>query len=258
MAQLRFSEATALTPGAGPGTFDADIDGIWGVGGNANGGYLMAILARAAMAATGSAFTHSIAASFLSPGHDGPAEVRTDVLRRGRTATFVRASLHQQDRTLLDATLVVGPTPTGDPEVAVAMSTPPPVELCIPAKSAIVTLLERITVDHDPATNPLVPGEPVVRAWVALREPEKPDPLLALLACDALVPSVHRIGHTGWAPTVQLTALVHAVPAPGPLAVECRLGEVRDGWWDEEMTVADTTGRLIARARQLARLPRPA
>ncbi|MGQ0623914.1 MAG: thioesterase family protein [Sporichthyaceae bacterium] len=253
---MRFSEATAIRASASAGIFEVDIDAVWGVAGNANGGYLLAVLARAAMCASGTAFTHSIAASFLSPGRRGPAQVRTEVLRSGRTATYVRATLLQHDQVLIDASLVTGPVPTGEPEVAMRPAALPPLEHCLRAESAIVTLLERMTVDHDPGTNPLEPGDPVVRAWVGLREPEDPDPLVALLAADALVPSVHRIGHPGWAPTVQLTAVLHAIPAPGPLAVECRLGEIRDGWWDEEMTVADTAGRLVARARQLARLPR--
>jgi hypothetical protein len=38
--------------------------------------------------------------------------------------------------------------------------------------------------------------------------------------------------------------------------VEAAAGELRDGWFDEEARVFDATGRLIARGRQLARLPR--
>ena len=157
---------------------------------------------------------------------------------------------------VIDAHLVVGPVPQGVPDLAVAPFAMPPREQCRPARSEIVSLLDHLRVDNDPATDPLVPGEGVVRSWVDLREPEAPDHLFAVLVGDALIPTVHRLGHPGWAPTVQLTALLHTVPAPGALAAQSTIGEIRDGWFDEETAVVDATGRLVSRVRQLARLPR--
>ncbi len=47
-----FAEATAVTP-AGPSAWQGEIRPGWDIGGNANGGYLLAIGARALLAATG-------------------------------------------------------------------------------------------------------------------------------------------------------------------------------------------------------------
>ena len=59
----------------------------------------------------------------------------------------------------------------------------------------------------------------------------------------------------GWAPTVQLQVLVRALPAPGWCLVEARASEVAGGWVDEDYRIWDSTGRLVAQSRQLARVP---
>jgi hypothetical protein len=253
-----FAEATAVTD-LGGGVFEGCIDATWGVFGNANGGYLLAIMARAAMQGTGRDFPYVVSASYLRPGKDGPVRVEVETIRAGRTATHARVVLSQGEGPALDATMVLGDAPSGSvdhPEKPPAMPVP---ETCWPItdRAPGIDILDRMTFRYAPGFGPREPeGEPIVRGWVDLIEPEATDSVFGLLAADALVPSVQRLGKIGWAPTVQLTAYLHAVPAPGPLAVEVALGEMRDEWFDESMVVTDTTGRMIVRARQLARLPR--
>lgn len=82
--------------------------------------------------------------------------------------------------------------------------------------------------------------------------------LFALLAGDILPPTVFNLGGApGWAPTVQLTALLRAHPAPGWLRVASRADVVTGAWFDEDVTVIDTTGRVVCQARQLALSPLP-
>jgi hypothetical protein len=73
---------------------------------------------------------------------------------------------------------------------------------------------------------------------------------------DGLPPVVFGLGATGWAPTVELTWHMRAVPAPGPLAVEVRSRHVGGGWFDEDAEVWDAEGRLVAQSRQIARVGR--
>ena len=65
-----------------------------------------------------------------------------------------------------------------------------------------------------------------------------------------------NLGRFGWSPTVQLTALLRAHPAPGWLGIAVRTSAVQGGWFDEDATVTDATGRVVVQARQLALLPR--
>ena len=76
------------------------------------------------------------------------------------------------------------------------------------------------------------------------------------LALDGLPPVVFGLGATGWAPTVELTWHMRAVPCPGPLAVAAPARHVGGGWFDEEAEVWDASGRLVAQSRQIARVGR--
>ena len=63
------------------------------------------------------------------------------------------------------------------------------------------------------------------------------------------------MGRPGWAPTVQLTALLRGRPAPGWLRLEAVSKVIRGGWFDEDYTVVDSAGQLVCQARQLALAP---
>jgi hypothetical protein len=112
----------------------------------------------------------------------------------------------------------------------------------------------------DPATTGWRRGEPSgvpeMRGYFSLREQRDPDAYLLAVAVDALPPAVFGLGATGWAPTVELTWHMRAVPAPGPLAVAKCSRHVSGGWFDEEAEVWDAAGRLVAQGRQIARLGR--
>jgi hypothetical protein len=255
---MRFDRATAVR-WAGPGEFSTDLDALWGMGGNPNGGYLMAVLTRAALEHTGAPAPLLISAAFLRPAAHGPANLGVSTLRVGRTATHAQAELRQAGEPRVHATLVLGAASGPSTEPATPPDFPPESQ-CLPlsVRPDVHGLLDRVRVSYAPGFGPRDPGPPVVRGWVSLLSGEQPDLLVALLAADVLVPSVTRLGHRDWAPTVAMTVQLHREPCPGPLAVEVELGELRDGWFDEQATVHDCGGALIARGRQLARLPHPA
>jgi acyl-CoA thioesterase len=99
-------------------------------------------------------------------------------------------------------------------------------------------------------------GEPVLRAWMRFADGREPDPLALVTFADALPPTSFALGNMGWAPTVQLQVLVRALPARGWCLVEARSSEIAGGWVDEDYRIWDSTGRLVAQSRQLARAPR--
>jgi hypothetical protein len=61
----------------------------------------------------------------------------------------------------------------------------------------------------------------------------------------------------GWVPTLQLSAFVRALPAPGPVVVRPRARSIGGGAVDEVTDIWDSTGRLVAVGHQLA-MVRPA
>jgi hypothetical protein len=77
------------------------------------------------------------------------------------------------------------------------------------------------------------------------------------MVCDALPPVTFDLGLFGWAPTIELTVHVRAVPAPGWLQVRHATRNLAGGLFEEDCEVWDEAGRLVAQSRQLARTPRP-
>ena len=97
-----FSEVSELQP-VGPGRFDAEVDPAWTIGGKPNGGYLLAMLGRAAT--WNSTHPHVIAASahYLRSPEPGPIAIETETLRTGRSATQVRARMAQGEVVCVEA-----------------------------------------------------------------------------------------------------------------------------------------------------------
>ena len=100
-----FDEGSAVRARAGePGVYDGALGAGWRIGGGVNGGVLLAIAGRALSLELGAASQRAahpdplaISAYFLTPGEPGPAVVRTDVVRRGRSVSTGQASLLQGD-----------------------------------------------------------------------------------------------------------------------------------------------------------------
>jgi hypothetical protein len=142
----------------------------------------------------------------------------------------------------------------------------PPIEECTgqaPPAAKERGFADRVDMRFDPATMGWLDGQPIgrpeMRAHFRLRDDDYlPDAYVLAMAVDALPPVVLNTGAYGWAPTVELTWHMRAVPAPGALAVHGSGRMVRDGWFDEEVEVWDSAGRLVAQSRQIARVGRPA
>ncbi|HWC35450.1 MAG TPA: thioesterase family protein [Mycobacteriales bacterium] len=255
--------ATAVTRLDDSGRYAAELDPGWAIGGKPNGGYLLAILARAACDAVGTEHPLAVSAHYLRAPDSGPAQVRTEVVRSGRRASTSRAVLWQGDKPFLDATVTSGQLAHGEPGFAVggppAMPSP---EECDDRGNPNfpIELFNNVDLRIDPTTVPFQPsdgkpapnGEPTVRYWFRLRDGSEPDVMSLLIAVDSAFPTVFHLGAFGWAPTVELSVLLRGIPARGWLACEARTNLVADGWFDEEAYVWDSTGRLVAQSHQLA------
>ena len=265
-----FDAATAVTHAEGGGLV-ADLDPGWDVGGGIlNGGYLLATVARAAVLDSPHPHPVALSASYLRATAPGPATLTVTHGPAGRTLAHATVALGKDDGpTLLTqvttaalgddapdwfspAPDVVGPEECLAPDAVTSIGGRPTLE---------VGLRRRVETRLDPITAGWVSGspsgEPLMRGWVRLADGREPDPLALILFADVLPPTSWGLGLFGWAPTVQLQVLVRALPAPGWCLVEARAGEVAGGWLDEDYRIWDSTGRLVAQSRQLARAPLP-
>jgi acyl-CoA thioesterase len=238
-------------------TYDVDLDLGWSIAGKPNGGYLLAILARAACETAGKAHPLAVSGHFLRPPDGGASEVRVELVKAGRTVSTVRATLWQGSRPCLDTLVTAGEL--DDSDVVYTDNKPPdlpPPDECGRREDAPfpVALLDHVDVRIDPPTAPFPnpTGVPVIQGWMRLREDATIDPFSLQLMVDAMPPTVFHLSASGWAPTVELTCLVRGLPAPGWVAFRAHASHVAAGWFDETVDVWDATGRLVAQSRQLA------
>ncbi|MDR7302351.1 thioesterase family protein [Haloactinomyces albus] len=259
-----FATATAIHA-LGDGTYSADLDPQWAVGDHPHGGYLLALLTRAATDAVGDAQSEplSVSAQFLRSPKIGPVVLRTEPLKRGRTVTFVRATLEQGERTQVEATVTLGALPAETPAWSDLPDMPvePPAEAVDMGRSnheQFSALSRSCDLRLDPEGAGFLKGSTTgplrLRLWVRPREAQ-PDLLFGLVAGDITMPVTLNLGRFGWSPTVQLTALLRARPASGWLRLAVESKAVHGAWFDEDTLVIDSTGRLICQARQLALSP---
>jgi hypothetical protein len=119
-----------------------------------------------------------------------------------------------------------------------------------------VAILEQIDVRLEPGCSGFIEGHPSgrgeLRGWLSLPDGESFDPTSLLFAVDAFPPATFEIEFSGWVPTLELTAYIRAVPAPGPVQVLQRAHVIDDQRVDESCFVWDRTGRLVAQCTQLA------
>lgn len=255
-ADSAFAAATAVRR-RDASSYDVDLDAGWSIGGRPNGGYLLAVLARAAADATGKPHPLAVSGHFLRPPAGGPAQVRVEVVKSGRTAATARATLWQGEQPCLDSLVTAGELAGAPADYAGAAvpAMPPPEECRDRADTPFrVELLDHVDVRIDPATAPFPEptGHPMIQGWLRFHDGADADVFALALAVDAMPPTVFHLERLGWAPTVELTYLLRGLPAPGWLAFRAEATLLADGWFDEDATVWDSTGRLVAQSRQLA------
>lgn len=265
-----FDTATAVEAIDGDRSrFAINLDAGWTVGPRPNGGYLLAAVARAAgQALAGSGSTHrdplAATAHYLHAPDIGQAEVRTEVLRTGRGASQVRASLWQGERPCVDAAFTIGSIADGT-EPWWSDLEPPPIPApddCVRLPAAregalfVVPIMDRLHLRLDPATLGFARGEPSgraeIRGWFAFGDGRPLDAVGLLFALDALPPATFELVSTGWVPTLSLTTYVRARPSRGPVLIRQRAQVVEAGRVDEVCDIWDASGRLVGQATQLA------
>ncbi|MFI9154856.1 thioesterase family protein [Streptomyces sp. NPDC053367] len=265
-----FDRDTALTRRS-EGVYDIDLSAGWTIISAVNGGYLLAVLGRALADALPHPHPFTVSAHYLTASQPGPAVVRTDVVRAGRTLSTGQASLFQYDEQGTEVERIRVLASYGDldslPDDVRTTAVPPaipPMDQCfgpedgpapVDGSSAIA---DRLMLKLDPATLGWALGQPSgrgeMRAWFGLADGRDMDPLSLLLAVDALPPTAFELGVKGWVPTVELTVHVRCRPAPGPVRVSITTRNLAGGFLEEDAEIWDSRDRLVAQSRQLARV----
>ena len=292
MNSTLFTDAMALTP-AGDGVYDGNLNEHWTIGPKVHGGAMLALCANAARREHGEGVEPiAVSGNFLWAPDPGPMRVVTTVRKRGRRVSLIDVELRQGGRTGDVGAL---PTQAGGPparggrsreehkvavRAAVTLGDP---EHHVPPLLSVNPVVPLMMPEPPPGLEPIGPGHPmedvvhlahgcdirpslttfaprtdggppIIEYWVRPKS-VAPDVLFALLCGDVSAPVTFGVNRMGWAPTVQLTAYLRALPADGWLRVLCTTVQIGQDWFDEDHIVVDCEGRIIVQSRQLAMVP---
>jgi len=268
---MDLERASALTP-LGGGRYGVELRPEFAIGGGKpNGGYMLHCLGRAAVAAAaaeGSAHPHPVATGvqYQQSPDLGAAVIETEVTRVGRSVSQVTARLLQDERPHVVARFTLGALAEASapywgevPPVSIA-----PLEECNsfgggggrPDNGTRLAFDPNHSIQFGP-DGPSGDGSGELRAWFVRDDGGDIDPVTLLYVCDAMPPATFTVVQSGWVPTLDLTAYVRAIPAPGPLRIRFRVQVIADGFADEVADVWDSEGRLVAQSTQLTALRLP-
>jgi hypothetical protein len=263
-----FDRATAVRD-LGDGSYAATVTHGWDIGGNANGGFLMAICGRAMAERVGRP-PLTVTAHFLAPAPTGPCTVDVEIVRDGRRLATANATLWQDDRPVMRVLGTFGHQRTsdhGDGPTIVTGAPPdlPPRDNCVvprgPTDDFAPVLFDRLAVRLRPGDEGFRLGTPTGRAeiagWFAFSDNQPIDAVALLFVADAFPPPVFNTTlPVGWVPTLELTVHVRGVPSPGPLRCIYRSRFIQGGLLEEDAEMWDSRDTLVAQSRQLALTPR--
>ncbi len=261
-----FSKHTAVEARE-DGSYAASIQEGWDVVGNANGGYLLAMAARAMADAAGRPHPVALNAHYLSPGRPGAVTINPELIKAGRRFSTVRANMRSDSKELV--TLLGSFGDVGALEGPMRIDAEPPElpgpEDCVRIESDPAgfppAMMGRIDLRLHPEDAGFAigkpTGQPLFRGWFRLLDEEPIDAFALLLAVDAFPPTVFNANlPISWAPTLELTTHIRGIPEPGWLRCRFSTRFISGGLMEEDGDIWDASGRLVAQSRQLALTPK--
>jgi acyl-CoA thioesterase len=257
---VTFDVDTALEP-AGELRWRGVVPPTWSIGTGPNGGFMAALAARAAELAAG-APPRSLTLHYLSPPAEAAIDVQAEVVRAGRSATFLRLALTQDAKPVVMALAVCGAWYDDAPTWSdLAPPVLPPREECLlidPTRSGVPPLqgrYESYIATQDPDARPIR-----VAGYIRTREPHPADHVALAAMSDAFIPpAFFRTAEPITVPTLELTIHFRGIPPadPHPFVVQTTVSRFAAGGTvevDGELWTED--GRLLVQARQLALMRR--
>tara|TARA_E500000331_G_C17235813_1_gene704752 strand:+ start:1049 stop:1834 length:786 start_codon:yes stop_codon:yes gene_type:complete len=233
----------------------------WRIGRVPNGGYVLAIGARALSEALPHPHPQVINAFYLSPTVLGPIYCHVETLRSSKRTTHAVVKMLQEDEVkvqitaaYVDVNNMTGPSWTDLAPVEI-----PPWDECEDAGNTQLEFRQRVDIRLTSSGRVFEGSDPSGDArfdgWLAHKDGTDPDILSLIMFADALPPPPFNVfGLAGWVPTVELTVQVRGIPCPGPIRGTLATHAVTEGLLEEDGYYWDSRGKLVALSRQTARV----
>jgi acyl-CoA thioesterase len=245
----------------GEGRHRARVDPRWNIAEAPNGGYLLCM----ALAAIGTRVPHphpfAVSAHYPQRTAIGDAEIATEVVRVGRGSSTALATLSQDGSARVLVTATFGDLDAMKGPTAIRADRPefPPPDECIQAMGrAAPPFMQQFDLRLTPETAAWAVSHPsgVAEAagWIRFADGREPDPACLPLMADSFPPTVFNLMPAAWVPTIELTVHVRGRPRPGWLQCRFRTRYLIEGYLEEDGEIWDSSGRLVALSRQMARI----
>lgn len=245
-----------------PLLFTGAISKNWMINGIANGGYAMALMAKAMQSVSDKHSTPIITANFFARCLPGNIEIEVVEISRSSQFTRLQASLYQDQKEKVRAwgTFIAGKGEmpkdryeSGPPEMAA-------LDQCVLVPTfPIHSLMENLEMRLDPSSAGWLSGDLADRSeqkgWVCFREERPYDLMSILLVADSFPPPIFvSHGLIAWVPTIELSVNVRNLPKSNWLKFSLRSRFFSGGIVEEDGEVWDEAGNLVSISRQIAQV----
>ncbi len=239
----------------------------WCIGPVPNGGYVLAVAARALSEALPHRDPLTINAYYIASPDLGPIECHIEVLRRGGSTSFAMVKMVQEGVLKVQITAAYTELHLLKGETRITAGAPaiPGFDECVgvPGPVDVIKVRKYTTMRVVPGMERSFLGEPTGNAywdgWLEFKDldkAERPVDLFELLYfTDAFPPPVFNYyGPVGWVPTLELNVQIRAKPQAGPIQCHFEMRYLTNGVLEEDGTLWDCAGNIVALSRQTAKL----
>jgi acyl-CoA thioesterase len=260
MSLIKFDQDTAISQ-VSELVWQADLNIGWCVGPVPNGGYVLAIGAKVLSAALPHKDPLTTSAYYFAPTHAGPIECQVEIIKQSGCTAFGMVRMYQDNalKVQITASFTTLAQMKGE---SLQLDPAPPVaklEDCIRVPSPDFVQIARHTIQMvEPGMEQAFLGKPTgegeFAGWVSLPDTDQTDLFALLMFSDAMPPPIFNIfGALSWVPTIELNVQIRAIPAPGPIQFKFSSRNLTNGLTEENGSLWDSTGKLVAMSRQTAK-----
>ena len=260
-----FDDDILFEPGE-PLSFSGHITNNWSIKGIPDGGYLMAILAKAMMQHSEMKATPIITANFLNRCEPGDAEILIEKMSASRQFNRFQGSLRQNKKEKIRAfgtfsdenkECLLESYEASCPEIA-------ELEKCLSIPELPNnTLFSQLDIRLDPACtgwwSGKLSGKSECKGYIKFKNQRPFDISSILLIADSFPPAVLSSQEmVAWVPTIELSVNIRKIPTTDWLKCSFRTRFITCGLLEEDGEIWDQKDELIAISRQIAQYRAPA
>jgi hypothetical protein len=249
-----------------PLSFCGQITDNWSINGIADGGYLMAMLAKAMMQHSEMKSTPIITANFLNRCEPGDAEILIEKMSASRQFNRFQGRLRQKGKEKIRAFGTFSDENRECLLESCEASCPEIAELgkCLPVPEIPnYSLFNQLDVRLDPACTGWLSGKlsakSASKGYIKFKENRTFDVPSILLIADSFPPAIlSSQGMVAWVPTIELSVNIRKIPTTDWLKCSFRTRFITCGLLEEDGEIWDQKNELIAISRQIAQYRAPA